>query len=71
MLRRRCACGSCIDDFIRTWSNRVNVGRKEVIGRPILYGTTEEFLKCFGLDCIEDLPALPEKGIQAEIKDYV
>lgn len=48
-----------------------DVGRKEVIGRPILYGTTEEFLKCFGLDCIEDLPALPEKGIQAEIKDYV
>ncbi|MBP2631846.1 MAG: chromosome segregation and condensation protein, ScpB [Firmicutes bacterium] len=36
------------------------VGRKEVIGRPILYGTTEEFLKCFGLDDIADLPALPE-----------
>lgn len=36
------------------------VGRKEVIGRPILYGTTEEFLKCFGLDNIEELPALPD-----------
>lgn len=36
------------------------VGRKEVIGRPILYGTTEEFLKCFGLDHIDDLPSLPD-----------
>lgn len=36
------------------------VGRKQVIGRPILYGTTEAFLKCFGLNALEDLPALPD-----------
>lgn len=36
------------------------VGRKAVIGRPILYGTTDEFLKCFGLDSLEGLPELPE-----------
>lgn len=36
------------------------LGRKKVIGRPILYGTTEEFLKCFGLDNIENLPLLPD-----------
>jgi segregation and condensation protein B len=36
------------------------VGRKEAIGRPILYGTTEEFLKCFGLRNIKELPDLPE-----------
>lgn len=36
------------------------VGRKDVIGRPILYGTTEEFLKCFGLDNLESLPVLPD-----------
>lgn len=35
------------------------VGRKDVIGRPILYGTTDEFLRCFGLGDISDLPALP------------
>jgi segregation and condensation protein B len=34
------------------------LGRKEVIGRPILYGTTEEFLKCFGLKSLEQLPDL-------------
>ncbi|WP_353892321.1 SMC-Scp complex subunit ScpB [Proteinivorax hydrogeniformans] len=32
------------------------VGRKECTGRPILYGTTEEFLKQFGLGDLEDLP---------------
>lgn len=36
------------------------VGRKEAIGRPILYGTTEDFLKCFGLRNLTDLPRLPE-----------
>jgi len=32
------------------------VGRKEVVGRPILYGTTDEFLKKFQLETIDDLP---------------
>ena len=31
-------------------------GRAETIGRPLLYGTTEEFLKYFGLHKISDLP---------------
>lgn len=36
------------------------VGRKKVIGRPILYGTTALFLQCFGLNDIKDLPELPD-----------
>ncbi|MFC4387703.1 SMC-Scp complex subunit ScpB [Gracilibacillus marinus] len=36
------------------------VGRKEGVGRPILFGTTIEFLTYFGLKSIEDLPPLPE-----------
>lgn len=32
------------------------VGRKEVVGRPVLYGTTDEFLKKFQLESIDDLP---------------
>lgn len=32
------------------------VGRKETIGKPILYGTTNEFLKKFGLESLEELP---------------
>lgn len=35
-------------------------GRLEKTGRPILYGTTEEFLKYFGLEAIEDLPPIEE-----------
>jgi len=31
-------------------------GRKETAGRPILYGTTWEFLECFGLSALEELP---------------
>ena len=34
------------------------VGRKEAIGRPILYGTTDEFLIHFGLRSLDDLPKL-------------
>lgn len=37
----------------------VEVGRKHVLGRPILYGTTNRFLTCFGLNSLEDLPQLP------------
>lgn len=36
------------------------VGRKKLVGRPILYGTTKEFLRCFGLNSLKDLPALNE-----------
>lgn len=34
------------------------VGRLEVPGRPILYGTTDEFLRQFGLSGLEELPSL-------------
>ena len=34
------------------------VGRKETIGRPILYGTTNEFLRVFGLNSLSELPHL-------------
>ncbi len=34
------------------------VGRKQTLGRPILYGTTEGFLRYFGLKDLEGLPAL-------------
>lgn len=35
-----------------------DVGRLETIGRPILYGTTFEFLQYFGLENLEQLPPL-------------
>ena len=36
------------------------VGRKDTVGRPLLYGTTDEFLKKFGLSDITDLPDYSE-----------
>jgi segregation and condensation protein B len=36
------------------------VGRKEVVGKPFLYGTTREFLVHFGLNALKDLPPLEE-----------
>jgi segregation and condensation protein B len=36
------------------------VGKKEVPGRPLLYGTTQEFLDHFGLASLKDLPPLTE-----------
>lgn len=35
-------------------------GRKEVIGRPILYGTTDEFLRQFQLENLKELPTIEE-----------
>ncbi len=36
------------------------VGKKDVPGRPLLYGTTREFLELFGLSNIKDLPTLKD-----------
>ncbi len=36
------------------------VGRMDTPGKPILYGTTDEFLRCFGLESIRDLPEISE-----------
>ena len=36
------------------------LGRKDVVGRPILYGTTRDFLIQFGLKSLDDLPSLEE-----------
>ena len=36
------------------------VGRKDTVGRPLLYGTTDEFLKKFQISSIEDLPDYDE-----------
>ncbi|MBR0136385.1 MAG: SMC-Scp complex subunit ScpB [Clostridia bacterium] len=36
------------------------LGRKDVVGRPMLFGTTDAFLRRFGLHSIEELPPMPE-----------
>ena len=36
-------------------------GRLERPGRPLLYGTTADFLRCFGVSTLDELPPLPQK----------
>lgn len=55
--------GVKIDKLLGTLVERrllKELGRKDVIGRPILYGTTVEFLKCFGLKNLQDLPPIAD-----------
>ncbi len=40
------------------------VGRLNAPGRPILFGTTEEFLRCFGVQSIENLPTLDQDQLE-------
>jgi segregation and condensation protein B len=42
------------------------LGRKDVPGRPLLYGTTPEFLETFGLKDLSSLPTLEELGASAD-----
>ena len=56
---RGATCASTLDTLQERELIKV-VGRKEVIGRPLLYGTTDRFLIEFGLASLEDLPAVDE-----------
>lgn len=38
-------------------------GRLELPGRPLLYGTTDNFLRCFGVSSISELPPLPKDTV--------
>ena len=44
------------------------VGRKETIGRPILFATTEQFLRSFGVSSLAELPTLKPEQV-AKMKE--
>jgi len=55
--------GVSVDGVIRTLEERSFIktkGRMDAPGRPILYGTTNEFLQHFGLRSLDELPKLKE-----------
>ena len=41
-------------------------GRLELPGRPLIYGTTDSFLRCFGIESLDDLPELPKKATEEQ-----
>ena len=44
-------------------------GRLELPGRPITYKTTDNFLRCFRLSSLDDLPPIPDKQEQITIDE--
>jgi segregation and condensation protein B len=55
--------GVTVDGVMQTLMERglvEQVGRAEVVGRPMTYGTTSTFLEYFGLRSLEDMPAAEE-----------
>ena len=56
---RGVACGEVLRGLMEKLLIKI-VGRAEVIGRPMLYGTTRRFLEVFGLAGLNDLPRADE-----------
>ena len=63
-------CGGVLRYLLEKEMIRI-VGRKNVPGRPLIYGTTTRFLEMFELKNLSDLPSLEElKLIDVETDDY-
>ncbi len=56
---RGVACGEMLRGLMEKNLVKI-VGRAEVLGRPMLYGTTKRFLEVFGLSGLDDLPRVDE-----------
>lgn len=56
---RGVACGEVLKSLMERHLVKI-VGRAEEIGRPMLYGTTKQFLEVFGLGNLKDLPKVEE-----------
>jgi len=58
---RGVACGEVLRGLMERRLVKI-VGRAEELGRPMLYGTTREFLSVFGLASVDDLPPVDGGG---------
>lgn len=62
---RGVACGEVLRSLMERRLIKI-AGRAEELGRPMLYGTTSEFLKVFGLSSLDDLPEVQGLAPQAK-----
>lgn len=61
-------CERVLDGLIS--KGLINItGRSDGVGRPLLYGTTDEFLKKFGLETLSDLPDFDDYSEDIQIRD--
>jgi segregation and condensation protein B len=61
--------GVNVDGVMQTLEDRRlirELGRKDTVGRPIIYGTTDRFLESFGFRSLDELPALPDGAPRRE-----
>lgn len=66
---RGVSCDQVIKNLLNIGLLKIK-GKKEVIGRPFLYGTSRKFLEYFGLNSLKDLPALDKNELmQNRAKD--
>jgi segregation and condensation protein B len=63
---RGAACGEVLNRLREMGLVRI-VGRAEIIGRPMLYGTTRKFLDIFGLANLEDLPPMEALSLKKRL----
>lgn len=56
-------CDHAVNKLVE-YSLVCEVGRLDAPGKPILFGTTEEFLRSFGVESLEELPILNEEKVE-------
>jgi segregation and condensation protein B len=58
---RGVSCSHAINKLIE-YNLVMEVGRLDAVGRPILFGTTDDFLRSFGVSSMDQLPVItPDK----------
>jgi segregation and condensation protein B len=65
---RGVACGEVLNRLREMGLVKI-VGRAEIVGRPLLYGTTRRFLEVFGLSDLEDLPPMEALSLRRPTAD--
>ena len=65
---RGVACGDALNRLREMGLVKI-IGRADMVGRPMLYGTTRRFLDVFGLGDVEDLPPLESIALRRRPED--
>lgn len=65
---RGVACGEVLKTLLERRLVTI-VGRAEELGRPMLYGTSKQFLEAFGLASVRDLPAIDTELMPAPLAE--
>lgn len=62
-------CGGVLKSLLEKHLVRI-LGKKDIPGRPLIYGTSKEFLEIFGLKDLKSLPTLREIQALDEVPQY-